>query len=120
MFDGFFYKGHSNSRNLYGLVLRLILVDMGTGCILHVINVAGTRTKRAGIYGLSQGYHLEGITTGKNPWDFIPLNESADKRSGGRVVNWINSCWKDRTGASWGGRAMKRLSPDDWFQLHTQ
>ena len=24
------------------------------------------------------------------------------------------------TGAAWGGRALKRFSPDDWFQLHTQ
>ena len=58
--------------------------------------------------------------TGQNPLDFIPLNKSADQRSGGQVVSWINYWWKDRKGAAWGGRALKRLSPDDWFQLHTQ
>ena len=60
------------------------------------------------------------MTKKSNTLDFIPLNESADKRSGGRVVSWIDYWWKDRTGAAWGGRALKRLSPDDWFQLHTQ
>ena len=53
----------------------------------------------------------------KKPLDFIPLKESADERSGGRVVIWINSWRKDRTGAAWGGRALKRLSPDDFFEL---
>ena len=57
---------------------------------------------------------------GQNPLNFIPLNESVDERSGGRVVSWINSWWKDTTWAAWGGRALKRLSPDDWFDMHTQ
>ena len=66
------------------------MVEMGTGCILHVIHVAGTKTKRAGIDGLYQGDLLEVIITGQNTLDFIPLNESADERSGGRAVSWIN------------------------------
>ena len=48
------------------------------------------------------------------------MKESADERSGGRVVIWINSWQKDRTGAAWGGRSLKRLSPYYWFELHTQ
>ena len=42
MFEGCFYKGHYNYKNLNVLVLRLRLVEMGTGCILHVIHVGGT------------------------------------------------------------------------------
>ena len=91
VFDGCFYKGHSNSQKLNILVLRLRLVEMGTGCILTGIHVVGTRMKRACIYGLSRGDILEGTMTGQNPLDFIPLNESPDERSGGRVVSWINS-----------------------------
>ena len=98
MFEGCFKKGHSNSRKLNGLVMRLRLVEMGTGCILHVINVVGTRMKRASIDGLSRGYLVEGMATVQNPLNFIPLNESDDERSGGWVVSWINSWWKDRTG----------------------
>ena len=59
--------------------------------------MAGTSTKRAGIYGLSQGDLLEVMMPGQNPLEFITLNESADERSGGRVVSWINYWWKDST-----------------------
>ena len=100
--------------------MMLRFVEMGTGCILHVIHVVGTRMKRAGIYGLYQGDLLEGMMTSKKLLDCIPLNELADERSGGRIVSWINSWWKDRTVSAWGGSALKRLSPDDWFELHTQ
>ena len=34
--------------------------------------------------------------------------------------SWIIYCRKDRTGAAWRGNALKKLSPDDWFQLNTQ
>ena len=60
---------------------------MGTGCILHVIRVAGTSMKRAGIDGLSRGYLLEGMVTGQKPLDFIPINKSDDERSGGGLVS---------------------------------
>ena len=101
-------------------MLGLILVDMGTCCILYVMNVAGTRIKRAGIDGFSRGYILGGIINGKNLLNFINLNELADERSGGRLVSWIDSWWKDRTEAAWWGRALKRLLPDDWFDMHIQ
>ena len=60
------------------------------------------------------------MKTGQNSLYFIPLNESADERSRGRVVSWINSWWKYRTGAARGGRTVKRLSPDNWFDMHIQ
>ena len=97
MFELCFNKGDSKSRKLNGLVLGMRLVEIGTVCILKFIHVARTRMKRAGIDGLSRGYLLEGIMTGQNPLDLIPMNESADDRSGGRVVSWIDSWWKDRT-----------------------
>ena len=115
-----FYKVNYNSRKINELVLRLQLVEMVTGCILHVMSLAGTRMKQASIERLSRGDLLEGMMTGQNSLDFIPLNESADERSGGRVVSWITSWCKDRTGATWGGSALKKLATEDWFQLHTQ
>ena len=59
------------------------MVEKGTGFILHVIHVDGTRMKIAGIDGLYRGDLLEGMMTSQNPLEFIPLNESADERSGG-------------------------------------
>ena len=100
--------------------MRLRLVEMRTGCILHVIHVTETIMKRAGIDGLSWGDLLEGMMTVQKPLDFIQLNESADESSGGQVVSWITSWQKDRTEAAWGRRALKKLVPGDWFQLLTQ
>ena len=96
------------------------MVDMGTYCILHLIHVAGTRMKLLVIDGLSRGDILEGMMNGQNPLDFIPMNESDDNRSGGRVVSCITYWWKYRTGEAWGGCALKKLAPGGWFQLHTQ
>ena len=67
VFEGCFYKGNYNSRNLIWLVLILKLVEMTTGWIFHVIHVTGTINKQAGIYGLSQGNLLEGMMTVQNP-----------------------------------------------------
>ena len=114
------YEGNYKYRKLNGLVLRLRLVDIETCCTLHIIHVAVTRMKRAGIDGLYRGYLLEVMMTCQNPLEFIPLNDSANGRSGGRIVSWNNSWWKDRKGAAWGGSALKSLSPDDWIELHTQ
>ena len=120
MFQGCFYKGNSSSQKLNELVLRLRLVEIVTGYILHVIHVAGTRMKRAGIDSFSRGDLLDVMMNSQNPLEFIPQNESADERSGGQVFSWITYWCKYRTGAAWVGRALKNLAPDDWFQLHTQ
>ena len=78
MFEGCFYKGHSNHLNMNGLMMRLRLVDMGTHCILHVIPVEGTRMKIVFIDGLYREDILEGMIIGQNPLDFIPLNRSEE------------------------------------------
>ena len=38
---------------------------------------------------------------------------------GNQVVSWIISWWKDGIEAAWGGRPLKKLAPDDSFELHT-
>ena len=60
------------------------------------------------------------MLTSQNPLEFITLNDLADERSGRRVVSWITSWWKDKTEAVWGGRPLKKLETDYWFELHTQ
>ena len=75
--------------------------------------------KQTGIDGLSRGYLLGGMMAGQNPLDFIPLNESSDDRLG-RVVSWITSWWKYKTGTVWGEHPLKGLAPGDWFELYTQ
>ena len=76
--------------------------------------------KRVGIYVLYRGDILELTMTVQNPLEFIPMNEMDDEWSWGRVVSWIDYWYKDSRGAVWGVCSLKRLSYDDWFQLHTQ
>ena len=78
-----FYKGHSSSPKLNDIVFRLHKVARDTGAVIQVVHVAGTRLKAAGIDGLSD--FLEGIMKGKSPLEYLPLNEGANERSGGRV-----------------------------------
>ena len=56
------------------------MVEMNTGFILHVINVAGKRKKLAGIDSFSRRDLLEGMMNGQNPLDFITINKSDNKR----------------------------------------
>ena len=81
VFEGTFYKGHSDSPKLNDIIFDLRKIEMDTGCILHVIHIAGTRMKKSGIDRLSRGDLMEGIMMGENPLKFIPLNEGAMERT---------------------------------------
>ena len=117
VFGGYFYRGYSSSKKLNDLILRLRLIEMKTGCIIHVIHVAGTRMKASGIDGLSWGDLLEGMMAGRNPLEFIPLNEGAAERVGPRLEKWIESWWNGPKNQAWCGQNLRRLKPDDWFEL---
>ena len=130
-YEGTFYKGYSkSSRKLTAIIFRLRKVERETGCILHVIHIAGTRMKFAGVDGLSRGDCMEGMMAGgKQPWDYVPLNEDADKRTGGRVTAWVNQWWHgldgkpwcqpdEREGQVWESSKLVKLEPTDWFRLH--
>jgi len=127
-YEGTFYKGHSKtSAKLTELIRRLRVLERKFGCIIHVIHIAGTRMKFSGVDGLSRGDLLEGIMSGSNPWDFIPLNTNANERTGGRVETWVRSWWFDRWGTPWTGTGgdptlyesseLVTLSPTSWFSL---
>ena len=117
-FEGCFYKGHSTAEKLSDIILRLRLLQRRTGTIIHVIHVAGTRMKWAGIDGLSRGDLLEGMMRAhSHPLSFLPLSLSAEDRMPGLVKAWVDSWWKDGQGGPWGGAPLKLLSPSDWFRL---
>ena len=113
-----FHKGHSSSPKLNNIVFRLHRVARVTGAIIHVVHVAGTRLKEAGIDGLSRGDFMQGIMSGKQPLEYLPLNEGADERSGGLVEKWVNSWWTSPEMASGSANSIKLLSPEDWFTLY--
>ena len=128
-YEGTFYKGHSKtSAALTDLVRRLRMLERKHGAIIHVIHIAGTRMKSAGVDGLSRGDLVEGIMKGSNPWAAIPINEDANFRTNGRVETWIRSWWNDKYQTPWFGKKgdrsthyeseeLKLLEPTDWFNL---
>ena len=119
VFEGTFYKGHSPSRKLNAIVLRLRMLEREASCILHVIHIAGTRMKEAGVDGLSRGDLMEGMMrSGADPMSYIPLNEDANERSGGMVEDWVQSWWCDEKGTPWCNSHLKLLTPEDWFSLY--
>ena len=120
VFEGTFYKGHSNSKKLNGLILRVRQTERRTGCVLHVLHVAGTRMKAAGVDGLSRGDLIEGMMkSGSDPMRFLPLSQGALDRAGGGLEEWVRGWWRDSGGKPWFGAELRKLDPEDWFLLHT-
>ena len=74
-FEKAYYKGHSKSPKLNSIIFRLHQLARVTGAIVHVIHVAGTCMKEAGVDGLSQGDFLQGIMAGNHPLEYLPLNQ---------------------------------------------
>jgi len=71
-----YYKGNSDSRALFELVVRLRRLDMVGGLRLHVVHIAGTRMIASGVDGLSRGNLTEGLLLQPTPTSFcsfVPL-----------------------------------------------
>lgn len=108
VFERCYYNGTSSSPQLFETTLRLHEVEIAGNLIVHVVHVAGTRMKAAGIDGLSRGDMLEGMLLGRDPLQYVPLDKGALERSGGAVEEWIRS-W-------WGGGNLVTLRPEGWFR----
>ena len=116
-FEGAYYKGHSPSRELTDIVFRVHKAQRDGGFVLHVIHISGKRMKVSGVDGLSRGDLTEGMMAGRDPLSFIPFNQGADERSGGRVSKWVRSWWKSRKGVDFGGMSLKTITKDNMFEL---
>jgi len=108
--EGAYYRGTSPSRLLFDLVLRLRVLQVRTELIVHVIHVAGTRMIEVGVDGLSRGSTHEGIMSGRNMLEFMPLHLTAMERSL-ELEGWIKS-WANESGGDY-----QVLTPTDWFCL---
>ena len=102
-FEGAYYKGHSPSRQLSEIVFRVHKAERDGGFILHVIHISGNLMKALGVDGLSQGDLTEGMMGGKDPLSFIPFHLGADERANGLVGTWVQSWWRTKKGAEFGG-----------------
>ena len=66
VFENCYYKGHSASKKLSDVILRLYLAQRNGRLRLHVTHVTGTRMKAVGVDGLSRGDYLEGLVSLSN------------------------------------------------------
>jgi hypothetical protein len=104
-----YYKGNSDNRALFELVVCLLRVDMSGGLRLHITHIAGTRMIASGVNGLSRGNLTEGLLLQPMPSSFstfVPLHLSAMQRSPA-LLSWVRS-WIPF-------RGIQPLTPEGWF-----
>jgi hypothetical protein len=75
-----FYRGTSSLKKLFDLILKLKMLELSIGCVLHVIHVSGRRMIAQGTDGTSRGDLGEGVMKGKAMLSYIPLHLSALER----------------------------------------
>ena len=66
-----YFKGTSQSRTLFNLILRLRKAEMEAGIKLHAIHVATTRMIHQCADGVSRGNLLEGVMVGADMLEFV-------------------------------------------------
>ena len=100
-----FYKGTSESKILFDLVLRLRLLEHEHAMKIWIIHVAGTRMIEQGTDAISRGDVDQGVMLGGDILRFVPLHLSVVQRSP-NIVNWVKSWCSE----------IICLDPEDWFE----
>jgi hypothetical protein len=93
------FRGTPTSLILFGLVLRLRILEMRMGWKIHVIHVAGTRMIEQGTDGLYRGDMMTGVMGGSDMLSFVPSALTAIERQD-NLGEWVNSWWGE-VNASW-------------------
>jgi hypothetical protein len=107
-----YWKGTSRSRKLFELVLRLKILELTHGFILHVIHVSGRQMIAQGTSGLSRVDHSKGVMKGTNMRVYIPLHLLHTTREP-KVKEWFDAVTEELK--------FEWLSPKGWFlDGHTQ
>src|SRR6056300_31347 len=76
-----YWKGSSKNKELSRIVLEMRKLEMENDLILHVIHVSGTRMIQQGTDGISRADHSNGVMSGDNMVQHIPLHLDAIQRS---------------------------------------
>jgi hypothetical protein len=97
-----FHRGTSSSKTLFELVLRLHKLEMHGKLFIHLVWVAGTRMIAQGTDGASRGDLSNGVMSGKDMLDFVPLDLGVSDRAPplclGKPEGGIGFHWNLRLG----------------------
>jgi hypothetical protein len=102
-----YYRGTSSSKLLHSLVLRLRMLEMKYGMLIHIIHVSGTRMIAQGTDGASRGSLMEGVMAGQDMLSFVDLAKTSVERHP-PLLDWVRS-W---TGID----SLEPLTPEGWFE----
>lgn len=104
--EGGYYRGNSDNKILFSLILCLRLLKMHYSLQLHLIHIAGTRMIQQGTDGLSCRVHTDGVFVHQPMSLHVPLHLSAITRSPS-VLSWVRSWCPDAS--------LPLLPPEGWF-----
>lgn len=99
------YKGNSSSRKLFELVVRFRKIQLVYGMQVTVSHVSGKRMIYQGTDGVSRGNLKEGVGSGMEMLQFIPLHKGAIDLHAD-LLDWVKS---------WAGESFEYLTPNGWF-----
>ena len=105
VFESTWYTGYPQTPLLFEVIPRMYHIQMRSGMIIHVVQIAGTQMIASDIDVLSCGSDLEGTTRGVKLLYFIPLYQWELLRSLDLLV-WVYGCWGKKT----------VLAPQGWFE----
>jgi len=92
---------------LFELILRLHLLVMQHGLILHITHIAGTQMMQQGTDGLSRGDVSGGVMADQDMHLFIPLHFTTLDRAPS-LLPWLQS-WLPID-------SIHPLTPEEWFE----
>ena len=108
-FEGAFYKGHYCVSGPQG--------SMGWGvCVTRHPHLWKTDEGLRGRRSVARRFNRRQMA-GKDPLSFIPFNQGADDRAGGKVSAWVHSWWKTKKGMPFGGFPLRNITKDNMFEL---
>ena len=105
--EAVYYRGNSNNKEIFQLMLQLIYLELRRFFVLHIIWVAGTRQIAAGIYDFSRGCLTYGIASYGSILNFVPFKYISFER----YVSLFPCVWT-RVGLN----NIEPLNPGFWFK----
>ena len=88
-------------------MVRLRVLEMEHGLLIHIIHVSGTQMIDQGTAGCSRGFLMESVMAGKDMLQFMDLEKSGIQRYP-PLLDWLRY-WTEK-------KDLKPLTTEGWFE----